>query len=73
MSEHTDNLVIELLRQMRADIAAIKDEMSLMRTEMRLMRQHMAAIMGTQILHDEEIATLKVRVDRIERRLELVD
>ena len=73
MSEHTDNLVLELLRQMRADIAAIKDEMSLMRTEMRLMRQHMAAIMGTQVLHDEEIATLKVRVDRIERRLELVD
>lgn len=73
MSEHTDNLVLELLRQMRGDIAVIKDEMSLMRSEMRVMRQHMAAIVGTQVLHDEEIATLKVRIDRIERRLELAD
>ena len=73
MSEHTDNLVLELLRQMRADMAAMKDEMSMMRAEMRVMRQHIAALVGTQTLHDIDMASVKVRLDRIERRLELVD
>lgn len=76
MSEHTDNLVLELLRQIRADMAAMKDDMSMMRSEMRVMRvmrQHIAALVGTQTLQDIEMASVKVRLDRIERRLELVD
>ena len=73
MSEHTDNLVLELLRQMRADVAAIKDDMSMLRSEMRVTRQHIAALVGTQTLQDIEMASVKVRLDRIERRVELID
>ncbi len=60
MSEGTDNLVLELLRQMRTDISVIQDEMSMMRSEMRVMRQQMAAMVGTQTIHEEELATLKL-------------
>jgi hypothetical protein len=47
--------------------------MSGIRGEMLIIRQHMAGLLGTQTLHDGEIANIKIRLDRIERRLDLVD
>jgi len=40
---------------------------------MTSMRQHMAGVVTLQELDHTDIASLKVRLDRIERRLELVD
>jgi hypothetical protein len=65
--------VLEHLRVIRADMSAMKEEMSGMRAEMLIIRQHMAGLLGTQTLHDGEIANIKVRLGRIEKRLELVD
>ena len=39
---------------------------------MTAMRQHMMAIMAIQELDHADIAVIKVRLDRIEKRLELV-
>jgi hypothetical protein len=64
---------LEHLRAIRADMAAMKDEMSSMRGEMLVIRQHMAGLIGAQTLHDGEIASIKVRLGRIEKRLELAD
>jgi hypothetical protein len=47
--------------------------MGTMRAEMLIIRQHMAGLLGGQTLHDGEIAGIKVRLDRIEKRLELTD
>ena len=71
MNEKVENLILEHLRVMRVDIASMKGEMSGMRAEMLVMRQHMAGLLGSQVLHDGELATIKVRLDRIEKRLEL--
>ena len=68
-----DNLILEHLRSIRSDMSAMKDEMAGMRAEMLIVRQHMAGLLGTQTLHDSEIAGIKVRLGRIEKRLELVD
>jgi non-ribosomal peptide synthetase component E (peptide arylation enzyme) len=73
MIENVENLVLEHLRVIRADMSTMKDEMSGMRAEMLIIRQHMAGVLGAQILHDGEIANIKVRLDRIEKRLELAD
>jgi hypothetical protein len=73
MSENVENLMLEHLRAIRADMGSMKEEMSGMRAEMLIIRQHMAGLLGAQTLHDGEIANIKVRVDRIERRLELRD
>jgi hypothetical protein len=51
----------------------MKEEMSGMRAEMLIIRQHMAGLLGGQTLQDAEIANLKVRLDRIEKRLELTE
>jgi len=71
MNEKIENLLLEHMRAIRADMSSMKEEMSGMRTEMIVIRQHLAGVMSAQLLHDTELAGLKVRVDRIEKRLEL--
>jgi hypothetical protein len=44
-----------------------------MRAEMTAMRQHLGGVITLQEHDHGDIAALKVRVDRIERRLDLVD
>ena len=73
MNEKVENLILEHLRIMRADMSSMKEDMGTMRAEMLIIRQHMAGLLGSQTLHDGEIASIKVRLDRIEKRLELVD
>ena len=68
-----DNLVLEQLRVIRGDIGKLVNEMQTMRVEMTAMRQHMAGMM-TILEHDHvDIASIKLRLDRIEKRLELAD
>ncbi|MBO3760590.1 hypothetical protein J5J10_06625 [Ciceribacter sp. L1K23] len=71
MNEKVENLILEHLRVMRTDIASLKEEMVGMRSEMRAMKQHMAGFMTDETRQDGEIAELKLRLDRIEKRLEL--
>lgn len=73
MTDDVANLVLDHLRVIRADIAAIKDDIRVMKVEMIALRQQMAAVMTIQDLHHGEIAAIKSRLDRIERRLELVE
>ncbi|OYW67601.1 MAG: hypothetical protein B7Z40_06565 [Bosea sp. 12-68-7] len=73
MNDKVEHLILEHLRAMRADMSAMKDEMTGMRGEMIVVRQHMAGLLGSQALHDGEIAGPKARIDRIEKRLELVE
>ncbi len=54
-------------------MARMADAMRLMQAEMTSMRHHAAGV-ATLRDHDHgDIAELKVRLDRIERRLDLVD
>jgi regulator of replication initiation timing len=68
-----DNLVLEQLRAIRGEISKLVNEMQTMRVEMTAMRQHMAAIMTIQEHDHADIAGIKNRLDRIEKRLELAD
>ena len=69
----TDNIVLEHLRAIRGDISAIKSDMRGLKVEMTSMRHSMASMTTLIDHHHGEIAEIKVRIDRIERRLELVD
>ena len=72
MNDKVEHLLLEHMRMIRADISSMKDEMTGMRNEMIIVRQHMGGLLSGQALQDGEIATLKVRLDRIEKRLEIV-
>jgi tetrahydromethanopterin S-methyltransferase subunit G len=73
MNENVENLILEHLRAMRGDMSRMTERMDTISAEVLIIRQHMAGLLGSQTLHDTEISGLKIRLDRIEKRLDLVD
>ncbi len=77
MTESTEHLVLELLRQMRGEITDLRKEMreAFNRTELRLglIEQALANLLSVSASDREEIRLLKSRVERIEHRLNLAD
>ena len=68
-----DSLVLDLLRAMRGDMARMADAMRSLSVEMTAIRQHLAGVVTIQDHDHGEVAAIKTRLDRIERRLELAD
>ena len=68
-----DGLVPEQLRAIRGELGKVASEMQTMRVEMTAMRQFMAGMMTIQEHDHVDIAGIKTRLDRIEKRLELAD
>ena len=73
MNEKTESLILEHLRAMGADIATLRDDVSGIKVEMASMRQITTGVVTLQSQDHGDIATLRARVDRIERRLDLVE
>jgi hypothetical protein len=68
-----DNIVLEHRRAIRGDMARMMDRIDTISAEMSAMRQHMAAMLTIQQHDHSDIANIKVRLERIEKRLDLVD
>ena len=68
-----DTIVLEHLRAIRGDMAKMADSMRSLRVEMTALRQHLAGVVTLQEHDHGEVAAIKYRLDRIERRLELAD
>ena len=73
MTDETTNLVLEHLRAIRGEISSVKDEMRTMKSEISALRLQVGAVSKLVEQCVEDIATVRVRLDRIERRLDLVD
>ena len=71
MTEETESLVLEILKRLQAEFALMRQDMSGMRAEMLSIKQHMAAFMSHELTQDSDVASIKLRLDRIERRLDL--
>ena len=74
MTADTENLVLEILRQIRSDMTTMRTEMhdGFNRLDIRLglVEQALAGMMGVSASDRDEIRVLR---QRIERRLELQD
>ena len=68
-----DNLVLEHLRAIRTEMGKMADYMQTLSVEMTALRQHLAGVVTLQDHDHGDIAGIKHRLDRIERRLELTD
>jgi hypothetical protein len=68
-----DSLVLEQLRLIRGDLGKLFSEMQTMRVEMTAMRQHTAGRLTIQEHDHVDIAGIKSRFDRIEKRPELAE
>lgn len=73
MNENVENIILEHLRAMRADISRVREDIDVLKAEAIATRQHMAGFLGHQTATDVRIARTETRLDRIERRLELRD
>jgi hypothetical protein len=73
MNDKTDNLVLEQLRAMRAQNDRILEELRNLQTAFIASRHHGRGVEITQDKQQDELVSLQLRVDRIERRLELAD
>jgi hypothetical protein len=69
----TDNIILEHLRAIRADIAVIKNGVRELRDEFIATRLREHARDSDLVTHTQQIARLEVDVERIKRRLELVE
>ena len=65
-----DNLALDHLR---GEMAKMGDWMHTMSVELTAIRQHLAGVVTIQEHDHGDIASIKFRLDRIEKRLELVD
>ena len=68
-----ESLILEQMRALRSDIAALKQNADLTNAQLRVMNQHVAAIVGNDALNAERFAILESRVEHVEKRLELRD
>lgn len=84
MADQAENLVLELLRQLRAESTTLRNEVRSVRDEMRdgfsrvevrlgVLEQGMASLLALSASDRDELTALKRRVERIERRLDLCD
>ena len=73
MVDNIENLVLEHLRAIRTDMARMAEDMRGLRTEMMSVRHHVRGLELSQDADHTDIASMKVRLDRIEKRLELAD
>ncbi len=75
MTDNTENLVLEILRQLRGDITSLRSEVrdGFNRVEVRFgyVEQSLASNLTVSASDRDEIRSLKQRIERIERRLEL--
>lgn len=73
MNEKVENLVLEQLRQMRSKVDQVYDAVQTLNVKMHAFRHHLRGNKYDIDAHRDSIGKLQSRIDRTERRLELVD
>lgn len=69
----TNNLVLEQLRFIRKEIAELKDGQAATRVEISALGQQVAGLTTAVYAGHDRFVNLERRIERIERRLELVE
>ena len=68
-----EDLVLEPLKRFQAQMARVEEKVDGLGMDLRGVKQHMAAFLTSEVNQDADIASLKSRLERIERRLDLID
>lgn len=71
MADDPRDLVLEYLRRIDRKVDTVSDDVRSLTTRISAMEQHFAGFHSSDVDQTGEIARLKVRVERIERRLDL--
>jgi hypothetical protein len=69
----TQELMYELMKSMNGRLGRIEDGLDRIEGELRVLHGHVASLVQGDLLRRNEIASLTLRVERIERRLDIHD
>ena len=69
----TFELMYELMKSMSGRLGRIEDRLDRIEGELRVLHGHVASLVQSDLLRRNEVASLALRVERIERRLDLHD
>lgn len=69
----TNELLLETLKAIQASLTRLDARLGHVETDIRIIKGHMASFMHSEVQQDSAIAELSVRIERIERRLDLKD
>ena len=67
----TNELILEHLKAMRSEMSDMRSRLSSVESEMRAVKGHLAVLVQADLGRDERIAGFEVRLERVERRLEI--
>ncbi|HRD50288.1 MAG TPA: hypothetical protein PL166_11920 [Candidatus Contendobacter sp.] len=73
MTENVENLMLEILKRLQADMADVKRELANNNLQIALLGQHVGALTTAVYSGRSDLEDFKRRIERIERRLDLVD
>ena len=68
-----DNLVLEHLRAIRGDMSRMANRMESLSAEVTSIRLYLLGLVTTHEQDHGDLASIKARLDRVEKRLGLVD
>lgn len=71
MTDATDNLVLEHLKRIQADLSEVKRDVREVKSEVVSLRTIMGEFIKTDARREGSIASLELRIERIERRLDI--
>ena len=69
----TNELLLEHLKAIQSKLAQHDDRFTAIESDLRSVKGHLASFMQTEVAQDTTMAELRTRMDRIERRLDIVD
>lgn len=68
-----ENLMLEHLKRFQAQMTRVEEKVEGVAADLRVVKQHMAAFLSSEINQDASMAAVILRLERIERRLDLSD
>ena len=69
----TNELLLEQLKSIQSRLSNLENGQGDIKTTLISIQQHMIGFMTNTSAHESAIATMQTRLDRIEKRLDLVD
>ena len=73
MTDERADIMLEILKTIQSDVSAIKREQASQGIRLLSLEDHVRGLVGTIYGIQSDVADLKMRVDRIEKRLGLMD
>lgn len=69
----TNDLLLETLKAIQAKLTDISGDIIDLKSDMRGLKGHKAAFMQSEVAQDGAIASINLKIERIEKRPDLVD